>query len=628
VSGPPVRYDARVPATTRALGAALIALALVVGVASAQSPPAAASARPGALRVMSYNIKHGQTNAECTQPPAAPDQPPAPDCNLDLQAAIAVIRAHAPDVVGLQEVDRFWARSGHQDEPEVLAAALGMPHSCYAPNLIHAPDNHSDQRHQYGTLILSRHPIVTCGTTALPRDPSSEQRGFTLAAIDVDGVALRFYNTHLHTTQADRLLQTAAIARSIDLASAEPAVMVGDFNARPTAREIEPLVARMTDAWAKAGDRTADNPDGLTSPAELSAPARNRIDYVFVSPSIEVRTARVHVDERTRLASDHYPLVVDLTLPAARPAPAPALVGVAKIWDAGAHNAFTDLIRWRGRWYCTFREADAHVGGDGRVRVLTSGDGETWTSAALIAEPGIDLRDPKLSVTPDDRLMLVAGGSVYEGTTYRGRQPRVLFSSDGTAWSPPERILAEGDWLWRVTWHEGTAYGVTYRAGAGESAEWTAALVSARDGRTFREITTFEIPNRPNETTLRFMPDGEMVALVRREAANRFAWLGRSRPPYTSWTWRETLHFVGGPNFIRLPNGDLWASGRSLAGGPKTVLARLALDGRYEPALTLPSGGDTSYAGMVWHDGLLWVSYYASHEGKSAIYLARVRPSP
>ena len=51
------------------------------------------------------------------------------------------------------------------------------------------------------------------------------------------------------------------------------------------------------------------------------------------------------------------------------------------------------------------------------------------------------------------------------------------------------------------------------------------------------------------------------------------------------------------------------------------------LDGRYEPALTLPSGGDTSYAGMVWHDGLLWVSYYASHEGKSAIYLARVTPA-
>ena len=312
------------------------------------------------------------------------------------------------------------------------------------------------------------------------------------------------------------------------------------------------------------------------------------------------------------------------TGPASRSVPAPALVKVAKIWDAGAHNAFTDLIRFRDRWYCSFREGDAHVGGDGRIRVLASTDGDTWTSAALIGEAGIDLRDPKLSITPDGRLMIVAGGSVYEGTTYRGRQPRVLFSPDGTTWTAPQRILAEGDWLWRVTWHEGTAYGVTYRTKPGDASEWTATLVSSRDGRTFQEVATFAIPNRPNETTLRVMPAGEMLALVRREAGNRFAWVGRSRAPYTSWAWRETAHFVGGPNFIALPDGALWASGRSIAGPPTTVLARLTADGRYEPALTLPSGGDTSYAGMVWHDRLLWVSYYSSHAGKSAIYLARV----
>lgn len=308
----------------------------------------------------------------------------------------------------------------------------------------------------------------------------------------------------------------------------------------------------------------------------------------------------------------------------AQPAPAPALVRVARIWDAGAHNAFTDLIRWRNRWYCTFREADAHVGGDGRIRVLVSADGETWTSAALIAEDRIDLRDPKLSITPDGRLMIVAGGSVYDGKRFVSRQPRVMFSSDGSTWSPPERILGDGDWLWRVTWQEGRAYGVTYRTEPGASSEWTATLVSSMDGRTFDRITIFAVPGRPNETTVRFMPDGEMVALVRREAGDLKAWLGRSRAPYTTWAWRETPQQIGGPNFIRLPDGALWATGRSYPGGPKTVLARLGLDGGYEPALTLPSGGDTSYAGMVWHEGLLWVSYYASHEGKTAIYLARV----
>ena len=83
---------------------------------------------------------------------------------------------------------------------------------------------------------------------------------------------------------------------------------------------------------------------------------------------------------------------------------------------------------------------------------------------------------------------------------------------------------------------------------------------------------------------------------------------------------------IGGPNFIRTDDGQLWAAGRRyLEGGQRrTVLARMTRD-RYEPVLTLPSGGDNSYPGMVLHDGLLWMSYYSSHEGKTSIYLAKIR---
>jgi hypothetical protein len=323
------------------------------------------------------------------------------------------------------------------------------------------------------------------------------------------------------------------------------------------------------------------------------------------------------------------------------PAADPEVVSVEKVWDAGKHNAFTDLLRWRDRWYLTFREADAHVGGDGQLRVLESKDGKAWAPAALIAEKGIDLRDPKLSVTPDDRLMIVAGGSVYEGKTLKGRQPRVAFSKDGKSWTAPRRVLAEGEWLWRVTWHGGKAYGVSYNAAAratppakkaaetGDAppgpADWKLKLVSSADGLTYDLVTHLDVPGHPNETTLRFTEDGEMVALVRREGGNTFGWVGRSKPPYKDWTWKETKHRLGGPNFIRLPSGEWWAGGRTYPGGAKTALARMTPDGGYDPVLTLPSGGDTSYPGLAWHDGLLWVSYYSSHEGKSAIYLAKVK---
>ena len=138
-------------------------------------------------------------------------------------------------------------------------------------------------------------------------------------------------------------------------------------------------------------------------------------------------------------------------------------------------------------------------------------------------------------------------------------------------------------------------------------------------------VTHLDVPGHPNETTLRVLPDGEMIALVRREGGNTLGWIGRSQAPYTKWTWKETAHRLGGPNFIRLPDGTLWAAGRSYPGGAKSVLARMTREGGYAPALTLASGGDTSYPGLVWHNGLLWMSFYSSHEGKSAIYLAKIQ---
>lgn len=336
------------------------------------------------------------------------------------------------------------------------------------------------------------------------------------------------------------------------------------------------------------------------------------------------------------------PIAVLTSLLAAAAPAAPEIISVKKIWDQGNHNAFTDLVRWKDRFYCTFREADAHVGGDGKSRVLESADGEAWQPVGLVAEEGIDLRDPKVSITPDGRLMMVMGGSVYkDGKTLLGRQPRVSFSTDGRTWTAPRRVLSEGEWLWRVTWHGGLAYGVSYNAGTRKTpeavaaaegkpfepgpADWKLKLVSSADGVDYKVIAHLDVPGHPNETTVRFLGDGTMIAMARREGGNKMGWIGSSRPPYAEWTWHETGHRFGGPNFIVLPDGSMWAGSRAhLPGGAMTKLARIGARS-YEPVLELPSGGDNSYPGFVWHDGLLWMSYYSSHEGKTSIYLAKIR---
>ena len=85
------------------------------------------------------------------------------------------------------------------------------------------------------------------------------------------------------------------------------------------------------------------------------------------------------------------------------------LVEVRKIWDRAPHNAFTDLIRWRDRFYCCFREGLDHASNYGKIRILVSSDGEKWSSAGLLAMDDWDLRDPHLCAMGDGRLMVIGG---------------------------------------------------------------------------------------------------------------------------------------------------------------------------------------------------------------------------
>jgi hypothetical protein len=55
-------------------------------------------------------------------------------------------------------------------------------------------------------------------------------------------------------------------------------------------------------------------------------------------------------------------------------------------WSEAPHNAFTDLHRQQGRWYCAFREGAAHVSPDGAVRILSSDDGREGRSAFVAIE--------------------------------------------------------------------------------------------------------------------------------------------------------------------------------------------------------------------------------------------------
>ena len=297
------------------------------------------------------------------------------------------------------------------------------------------------------------------------------------------------------------------------------------------------------------------------------------------------------------------------------------LLNVRRIWDEAPHNAFTDLVRFRRRWYCAFREGSTHVSDDGRLRVIRSDDGESWTSVACMRWDGGDLRDAKLSVTASGQLMLSGavrflkpvGGSNHHSVTW--------FSEYGEEWSAPFADCSGlGTWRWSVTWHGGVAYSFGYGG-----KDRGGCLYRSTDGKSWDIVAQDAYPDGPagSETSLVFSHDDTAYCLLRRQGS---AMLGSARAPYTDWEWHELGVEVGGPKMISFDTERFLAAVRLYDGRTRTSLCWVDREaGTLTETLALPSGGDTSYAGMVWHEGSLRVSYYASHEQTTAIYLARVK---
>lgn len=305
------------------------------------------------------------------------------------------------------------------------------------------------------------------------------------------------------------------------------------------------------------------------------------------------------------------------------PATGAELVSVRKIWEHAPHNAFTDLIRFRNEWFCVFREGEAHVSPDGALRVITSSDGERWVSAALLVSTNGDLRDAKITVTADGELMLSGAVALRQPSTAKHRS-LAWFSRNGREWSEPVTIGDDNQWLWRTTWKGRVAYSVGYQT---EGTNYFVRLYSSKDGRHFESLvpSLFD-QGYPNESSMVFQPDETALCLLRRDGTPASGQLGVSKPPYTRWEWKDLGRKIGGPHMLRLADGRLVAAVRLYDGKVRTSLAWVdAGRGNLTEFLPLPSGGDSSYAGLVMHAGLLWVSYYSSHEGKTSIYLAKVR---
>ena len=320
---------------------------------------------------------------------------------------------------------------------------------------------------------------------------------------------------------------------------------------------------------------------------------------------------------------------------------------VRRVFHNGEHNAFTDLCRFQGHYYLTFRSCPGGhaVNPSASIIVLSSKDAKTWQQVYRFHVPKRDTRDPHFLIFQEKLF-------VYTGTWYCGdTAPKsydmnellgyATWSRNGSDWQDP--IMLEGTYghyVWRAASYGGKAYlcgrrkhhfaRVASRKERDPIIE--SALLESDDGLVWRTAGLFQ-ERYGDETAFLFENEGAILA-VARSGGGRNAQVLRSKPPYDQWQRTDLDRYLGGPLIAPWGTRYLVGGRRTAPGVELTSLCWLVGDQLHEFA-TLPSGGDTSYPGFVQLSPTrALVSYYSSHEkdasGKTitAIYLAELTIEP
>jgi hypothetical protein len=314
---------------------------------------------------------------------------------------------------------------------------------------------------------------------------------------------------------------------------------------------------------------------------------------------------------------------------------------IRRAFHNGEHNAFTDLVRWKGKFWLAFRSSPVGhgVNSNSSVIILSSDDANTWRQVNQFSVAERDTRDPHFLIFGDKLF-------VYTGTAHVGKEGKrftdwnahlgyAIWTSDGSAWANPRALEGTyGHYIWRAAAHGGKAYLCARRwhehnVGPDYST-MEAALLESDDGLRWRFVSLFQ-ETMGNETAFRFELDGSLIAVSRSGPKGASgSVLSHSRPPYQEWTRQELEGYIGGPALARWGERMVVGGRRITPQGPRTTLLWLDKT-KLQAFAELPSDGDNSYPGLVELDGgRLLVSWYSSHEkgtdGKpiTAIYLAEL----
>ena len=245
----------------------LIGLGTLASIWITSNQPTATPSQTGSLRVFTYNVQQGYSEAN--------------QRNYDGQ--IALIRSMDPDILGLAESDSARIANGNADLVLYFADKLNM-YSSYGPSPVTGT---------FGVALLSKYPLQNPRTFFMYS--KGEQTAAAVAQINANGKTFNVYVTHLGN--GGPIFQQEEILK--DILGKDNVILMGDFNFRPYQAPYPLTTNILADAWLQKWPQGVED-SGLSMD--------DRIDYIFVSPGTAVLDARYLTDPQ----SDHPALYVEL----------------------------------------------------------------------------------------------------------------------------------------------------------------------------------------------------------------------------------------------------------------------------------------------------------------------------
>lgn len=225
------------------------------------------------LRIMSYNIHIG-VGMDGGGP--------------KLERIAKIVTDAGCDLAGLQEIDQNTQRTGGVDQLTELAKLAEM-HGEFAKAIPH-------QGGAYGVGMLSRAKPLRAYSMPLP----GKEEARVLQIVEFERFVL--FNTHFSLREESRQQSVEIIEKERAKFPAKPVFLTGDFNDTPDSD----TVAALLKTWTRLSG---------PEPTYSTQKPQTTIDYIFAAlPPGFTATVEKHRRVEQRVASDHFPIWVDVTV--------------------------------------------------------------------------------------------------------------------------------------------------------------------------------------------------------------------------------------------------------------------------------------------------------------------------